>query len=194
MAWCLIKHKDNSNGRKFHHLKIIRFKVLIKLFEILVNSFASHIELNVHCYRSGSSELCFQQLCHLIEIMKHLAYHHGRPEKTYVTVLTGRLFPLLPNKHKVQIVEMFPPDTDLCVWQALRVKALPEKLRATVTERLMRSTILHTERFLTFPASPELYSHMVCMCSLLLGSGIETTGLQRLTAKHTGGSSQFVVV
>lgn len=117
--------------------------------------------------------------------MKHLVHHHGRPEKTYVAVLAGRLFPLLPNKHKVQIVEMFPPDTDLCVWQALSVKDLPEKLRATVTESLVRSAILHTEMFLTLPASPELYSHMVCMCSLLLVSGIGTAGSQLLIPKHT---------
>ncbi|XP_023725992.1 uncharacterized protein C1orf112 homolog isoform X2 [Cryptotermes secundus] len=121
------------------------------------------LSMDVWCIvaRSGSSELCFQQLCHLIEVMKHLVHHHGRPEKTYVTVLAGRLFPLLPNKHKVQIVEMFPPDTDLCVWQALSVKALPEKLKAAVTESLVRAAILHTERLLTLPASPELYSHMV---------------------------------
>lgn len=122
-------------------------------------------------YRSGSSELCFQHLCHLLKVVKHLAHHHGRPEKTYLMVLTGRMLSLLPNKHKVQIVEMFPPHTEPLVWQALSVKALPEKLRASVTESLMRSAILHAENFLTLPASVELYSHMVCMCSLSLCLG-----------------------
>ena len=121
--------------------------------------------------RSGSSILCFQHLCHLLKVVKHLAHHHGRPEKTYLMVLTGRLLSLLPNKHKVQIVEMFPPHTEPLVWQALSVKVLPEKLRESVTENLIRSAILHAENFLTLPASVELYFHMVCMCSLFLCLG-----------------------
>jgi hypothetical protein len=158
-----------------------------------MNLFGPYAELSVCCCRSGSSELCFHQLCHLIEVLKHLAHHHGRPEKVYVTVLAGRLFTLLPNKHKVQIVEMFPPDTDLCVWQALSVKALPEQLRATVTESVVRSAIFHTDRFLTLPASLELYSLAVCICSLLLVSGVGTAGSQPLLPEHTSVSSQFVV-
>lgn len=122
-------------------------------------------------YRSGSSELCFQHLCHLLKVVKHIAHYHGRPEKTYLIVLTGRLLSLLPNKHKVQIVEMFPPHTEPLVWQALSVKALPEKLRASVIESLMRSAILHAENFLTLPASVKLYSHMVCIGSLFLCLG-----------------------
>jgi hypothetical protein len=65
-------------------------------------------------------------------------------------------------------VEMFPPHTEPLVWQALNVKVLPEKLRASVTESLMRSAILHAENFLTHPASVELYYHMVCMCGFFL--------------------------
>jgi hypothetical protein len=126
--------------------------------------------------------------------MKHLARHHGRPEKVYVIVLSGRLFSLLPDKHRAQIVEMFPPDTDLCVWQALSITALPGKLRAAVTESLVRSAIFHTERFLMLPASVELYRLMVCICSLLLVSGIGTAASQLIIPKHTSGSGQFVVV
>jgi hypothetical protein len=100
-----------------------------------------------------------------------------------VSSLCGRLFSLLPNRHKAQIVELFPPDTDLCVWQALSVKALPEKLRAAVTESLVRSSIFHTERFLVLPASVELYRLMVCIRSLLLVSGVG------ISPKHTSGSS-----
>jgi UDP-N-acetylglucosamine transferase subunit ALG13 len=100
--------------------------------------------------------------------MKHLAHHHGRPEKTYLMVLTGRLFSLLPDKHKLQIAEMFPAYTEPLVWQALSVKVLPEKLRVSVTESLVRSAILHAENFLTLPASVELYYHMVCMRIIIL--------------------------
>jgi hypothetical protein len=173
MVWCVIKQRDNSSRRKCHCVKSVSLNGLRKGYEIVVNTFGPGTKLSVYCYRSGSSELCFQQLCHLIEVRKHLAHHHGRPEKTYLTVLAGRLFSLLPNKHKVQIVEMFPPSTDPYVWQALSVKALPEKLRATVTESLVRSAILHTERFLTLPASLELYSLMVCIRSLLIVSPVK---------------------
>jgi hypothetical protein len=109
--------------------------------------------------------------------MKHLAHHHGRPEKTYLMVLADRLFSLLPNKHKVQIVELFPPQTDPFVWQALSVNVLPEKLRATVTKSLMKSAISHTENFLTLPASLELYNPMVCICSLFLVSNCLAKGI-----------------
>ncbi|KDR20530.1 uncharacterized protein C1orf112 homolog [Zootermopsis nevadensis] len=111
--------------------------------------------------RSGSSELCFQQLCHLAEVMRQLAHHRGHPERTYLMAMADRLFSFLPNKHKMQIVEMFPPQTDPFLWQALSVKVLPEKLRASVTESLMRSAISHLENFFTLPASIERYNSMV---------------------------------
>jgi hypothetical protein len=110
--------------------------------------------------------------------MKQLAYHRGRPEKTYLMVLTDRLFSLLSHKHRMQIVEMFPPHTDPFLWQALSVKVLPEKLRVTVTESLMRSAISHTENFLTLPASVEQYNSMVCICRLFLATNSLVVGPQ----------------
>jgi UDP-N-acetylglucosamine transferase subunit ALG13 len=102
--------------------------------------------------------------------MRQLAHDHGRPEKTYLMVLADRLFSLLPDKHKMQIVETFPPHTDPFLWQALSVKVLPEKLKASVTESLMKSAISHTENFLTLPASIEQYNSMVCIYTFYLAT------------------------
>ncbi|GFG33844.1 hypothetical protein Cfor_12804 [Coptotermes formosanus] len=139
--------------------------------------------------RTGSSELCFQHLCHLLKVMKHLAHHHGRPEKTYLMVLTGRLFSLLPDKHKLQIAEMFPAYTEPLVWQALSVKVLPEKLRVSVTESLVRSAILHAENFLTLPASVELYYHMVDA----LAAASQCIQMPTLSHRHTSVIASHIV-
>jgi hypothetical protein len=102
--------------------------------------------------------------------MRQLTHHHGRPEKTYLMVLIDRLFSLLPNKHRMQIVEKFPPHTDPFLWQALSVKVLPEKLRSSVIESLMRSAMSHTANFFILPASVEQFNSMVCIRTVFLAT------------------------
>ncbi|PSN33284.1 hypothetical protein C0J52_20683 [Blattella germanica] len=41
--------------------------------------------------RTGSSELCFQHMCHLAEILKCFSDHHGHLEKMYLMVLVDAL-------------------------------------------------------------------------------------------------------
>ncbi|XP_069686340.1 FIGNL1-interacting regulator of recombination and mitosis-like [Periplaneta americana] len=110
--------------------------------------------------RSGSSDLCVHQLCHLVQVLKFLGHHHGHPEKTFLTTLIGRLFAFLPNKHKVQMADDFPPQTELVAWQALGVHVLPDKLKLSVAETLIKSAILHTNTFLAAPTSLEQFSLM----------------------------------
>ncbi|KAJ4429437.1 hypothetical protein ANN_21606 [Periplaneta americana] len=117
--------------------------------------------------RSGSSDLCFHQLHHLVQVLKLLGHHHGHPEKTFLTTLIGRLFAFLPNKHKVQMADDFPPQTELIAWQALSVHVLPDKLKLSVAETLIKSAILHTDKFLAAPTSLEQFSLMFG-CSLIL--------------------------
>ncbi|KAJ9589874.1 hypothetical protein L9F63_017029 [Diploptera punctata] len=111
--------------------------------------------------RSGSSDLCFQHLCVLLEILKCLVNHHGCPEKVYVTTLAHRLFSFLSNKHKNMIVEKYPPAGASFVWQALSVKVLPEKLRASVTDILLKSAISDTETIITSTATVQQYNDAV---------------------------------
>lgn len=111
--------------------------------------------------RSGSSDLCFQHLCVMVEILKCLESHHGRPEKVYVTVLANRLFSFLPNKHKNMVVEKYPPSSAPFAWQALNVKVLPDKLRASVTDNLLRSAISHIEKMFTHLVTVQQYNDTV---------------------------------
>ncbi|XP_050297056.1 uncharacterized protein LOC126736640 [Anthonomus grandis grandis] len=108
------------------------------------NPFISIFSLEVYTLliRNISSQDCICLLINLLYSIEDLTigYFTHRPEMVYLTHLLHRIFALLPDPLKEQILEIFPPDQHIQVWRFLGFRSVPKYKMKEIMQPVIDNT------------------------------------------------------
>ncbi|KAH1000766.1 hypothetical protein HUJ04_013059 [Dendroctonus ponderosae] len=136
---------DGPNGEMYQHL-IVQAGLAVLLqdstFEcsqVLLkhilqgNGFAAILALEVYCLIASniSPEECLSLLINLLYAIQEMqcGFFTNRPEISYLKCLVQRLYSILPDTLKEEVVKLFRPEQHIQVWRFLEFANFPNKSR-----------------------------------------------------------------
>ncbi|XP_049813395.1 uncharacterized protein C1orf112 homolog isoform X2 [Schistocerca nitens] len=109
--------------------------------------------------RYGSPDLCLHHLMLLVDMLKLLDWSSGyRPEVVQIISLIKRLYPLLPEKHKAQIIQSYPLPENIVLWCVLQPSSA---VADTSTTGVAKETMQLIEEFKQGSLSSDKYKKMI---------------------------------
>ncbi|XP_049961116.1 uncharacterized protein C1orf112-like [Schistocerca serialis cubense] len=113
--------------------------------------------------RYGSPDLCLHHLMLLVDMLKLLDWSSGyRPEVVQIMSLIKRLYPLLPEKHKAQMIQSYPLPENIVLWCVLQPSSA---VTDASTMDVAKETMQLIEEFKQGSLSSDKYKKMLYLLS-----------------------------
>ncbi|XP_030853511.1 uncharacterized protein C1orf112 [Strongylocentrotus purpuratus] len=99
------------------------------------------VAIDIWCFmaRYGSADLCLHHVRLICDLLTSLQTHQSIKASKHLTLLLGRLIPLLAPDHQLELLSAYPIETHPDLWSRFPLTSLPDSCRDTVCEQIIKS-------------------------------------------------------